>query len=110
MHISGAPLGYVFELGDAPYDSGNVEVRLHLRVTDLHGNISDELRIPAWQYNLAGDVNADGVVDAADSLALQQHLRDGLAWRAFADCNLDGVVDERDNAVIGYMSGSTAGL
>ncbi|MCB1216982.1 S8 family serine peptidase [bacterium] len=110
VHISGAPLGYVFELGDAPYDSGNVEVRLHLRVTDLHGNISDELRIPAWQYNLAGDVNADGVVDAADSLALQQHLRDGLAWRAFADCNLDGVVDERDNAVIGYMSGSTAGL
>ncbi|MEZ5338044.1 MAG: S8 family serine peptidase [bacterium] len=110
VHVSGDPLGYVFNLADTPYNSGNVEVRLHLRVTDIHGNISDELRIPAWQYNLAGDVNTDGVVDAADSLALQQHLRDGQAWRAFADCNLDGVTDERDNAVIGYRLGDTAGL
>src|SRR5690606_17612704 len=90
VSVSGiGPHGYSFDLsGSTP---GNVETLLHLTVIDIHGNVSNELEIPAWRYDLAGDVNADGLVDAADTAALQQHLASGLPYMPFADCNFDGV-------------------
>ncbi len=100
--VSGpGPHGYEFDLANG-YEVGNVTALLHLEVTDLHGNVSDELELPVYQYNLAGDVNADGSINSADNAALQAHIRESLPWLPFADCNFDGRVDERDNAVIAY--------
>ena len=100
--VSGSgPHGYLFNLADG-YDQGNRKALLHLQITDVYGNVSDELQLPVLQYNLAGDVNADGLVNAADTAALQQHIHDGLAYEPFFDCNYDGLLDERDGAVIGY--------
>lgn len=108
VSVSGpGPHGYNFDLADG-YDLGNVEARLHMTVVDIHGNVSDELWQPVWQYNLAGDVNADGIVDEADNDALRQTISGSLPWSPFADCNNDGQVDERDNAVVAYSLGAAA--
>lgn len=105
--VSGSgPHGYVFDLSGAAYTAGNSTALIHLTLTDIHGNVTDELQVPVLQYNLAGDVNADGLVDSADSAALQQQLAGKLPYMPFYDCNFDGLIDELDGAVIAYSYGN----
>jgi hypothetical protein len=98
--------GYVFDLSGSAYTFENRIAQLHLILTDIHGNVTEELKVPVHQYNKAGDVNADGLVDAADTAALQQQLSAELPYMPFFDCNLDGLIDERDGAVIAYSYGN----
>jgi len=87
---------------------GNQRVLLEARAFNASGAFASDFR-ELDLYNLLGDANADGGVDATDLDAIRDRI--GMtsaapAYRAWFDCNSDGVVDERDASVVGYNFGS----
>jgi subtilisin family serine protease len=58
-----------------------------------------------YVYNVPGDTNADGAINAADLLPIEQHIgaqSGGPGFVPFWDCDNNGVVNEADAAVVGY--------
>lgn len=72
--------------------------------------IAESEIVQATVHSLFGDIDANGVVDNADRLALVPLL--GLtsadeAYFPWYDSNMDNVVDELDLALVGYNFGNT---
>ncbi len=67
--------------------------------------VADSDSIMVTSYSLVGDVNADGLVNDDDRLALITHLWLTSAdpgYRAWYDPNEDGLVNEADLSAVGY--------
>ncbi len=78
---------------------------LSLAAYDSLGLAGRSRLLPVLIFNLPGDVNADGLVDAADEQLLRQHMlldADDPGWQPFLDADLDGRVTELDLAAIAY--------
>jgi hypothetical protein len=96
----------VLELGEV--DRMNQQAQLTAQVYDALGNPGPLVTTPLWIFNHPGDVNADGEVDAADSVAFEDRLgltEDDPSYEPFYDSDLDGVITEGDAAAIGYFWG-----
>lgn len=75
------------------------------------GNLAGpSLLVPLYLFNLAGDANADNIVDQLDLDMISARL--GLAkgetgFSLFSDNNMDEVINELDGAAVGYTWGDS---
>ncbi len=107
---------FTFSTSNPPYGTpintllfGNQRVILEARAVGPSGLYTSDIRtIDA--YNLEGDTNNDGKVDAADMDLIRTHYGKKSThadYRIWLDCNGDGEINEMDAAIIGYNFGMT---
>ncbi|MDQ3024483.1 MAG: S8 family serine peptidase [bacterium] len=83
----------------------NQQAVLRAQCFDTDGNPGMEATTPVFIFNIRGDVNSDGKIDAADTSAYigMGGLKSGDAgYIPYFDSDLDGTITEADAGVIGY--------
>ena len=86
----------------------NQQAVLYVDYEDASGNPGQPFAIPVWIFNHPGDVDADGLVDQADSNAYSTVLglsADDPGYIPFFDTDLDGMITEGDASGVGYHWG-----
>jgi hypothetical protein len=88
----------------------NQLANLHVRYYDPGGLPGLEIVVPVYIFNLLGDVNADNIVNAADTAAYDGMI--GLisgeeGYNPLFDSDLDGEITESDAAAVGYFWGQS---
>ena len=95
---------YAAELA-VPLDMLNSQAEVRVTVFNLLGEAGRVQTVPVFIYNLAGDANGDGAVNAADSALIQDSLwltPADSGYSPFLDTDGDGVVSEADASAVGY--------
>ena len=88
---------FVGQIEPPPADTGDGLRTVYVQFMDEAGNVSQSYNVTI--YLLSGDVNADGRVNAQDSLLLRKamgSLPGSPNWNASADLNGDGRVSAAD--------------
>lgn len=89
-----------------PPERPNQLAEVRVVLSGVGGLTGEPLSGPVTLYNMRGDANGDGLIDAADVAAVAA-ARGSAAGDAdyslFADTDLDGSVTEADIAAIGYF-------
>lgn len=100
--VEGPPFTAELDVSALP----NQLATLRLQAFDALGVGSPVLELPVTIYNFRGDINGDGLVNAADREVLGGLLGMQSAhpdFRSWFDSNGDGAVDPGDLAAIGYF-------